>query len=99
MPPLRSLKEDLVPLLLKGGEKCLLTRKTWHYVYIHIKTGEDMCCFTIISLTYVGQVQKAQKFNNKKKKTWQVECKAKKVKPVIITNFVFYSRCFYNNGK
>lgn len=68
MPPLRSLKEDLVPLRLRVGKMSFNTKKTWHYVYIHIKTGEDMCCFTIISLTYVGKVQKAQKFNNKKRK-------------------------------
>ena len=68
MPPLRFHEEDFAPLLLKGGGKCLLTQKTWHYIYTHIKTEENVCCFTIISLTYVGKVQKAQKLNNRKKK-------------------------------
>lgn len=57
-PPLRSNKEILVPPLLKGGKKCLLTQKAWHYAYIHIKTEENINCCPIIPLTYVGKVLK-----------------------------------------
>lgn len=110
MPPLNyPHKEILEPTLLEDDEKkkCLLTQETCRYHYICIKTEENVCCFYIIPLTYIGKLLKphcmnenmeAQTFNNKEKKMQNFQ--GKTVKPLlIITNLIFYSWHLNVNGK